>query len=101
MRARWAAGLTVIGLVLLMAACAGPPPTIAPATDAPTAAPSSANGAVVVTFEVAGDERYRILLTEPDDIEAAERLLAGEEAPGIPNGLVVRGVTSVNEGYSW
>lgn len=54
-----------------------------------------------MTLEVAGDERYRILLTDPVDIDIAQRLLAGEEAPGIPNGLVVRGETSVNEGYTW
>jgi hypothetical protein len=57
---------------------------------------------VVVTFLVADEEEYRILLTDPADIEIARQLLAGEEAPRIPNGLVVRGDDGgVNDGYSW
>jgi hypothetical protein len=55
---------------------------------------------VVVTFKVI-EEQYRILLTDPDDIAIARRLLAGEEAPRIPNGLIVRGETGVNVGWSW
>jgi hypothetical protein len=55
---------------------------------------------VIVIFDVVG-ETYRILLTDPADIEIAEQLLAGEEAPGIPNGLIVRGEAGVNTGYSW
>jgi hypothetical protein len=62
---------------------------------------SPSGGPVVATFEVAGDERYRILLTDPVDIEVARRLLAGEDAPSIPNGRLLRGETGVNEGYSW
>jgi hypothetical protein len=54
---------------------------------------------IVVTFEVV-DERYKVLLTEPADIDSARRLLAGEDVPSIPNGRVVR-ETGVNEGYSW
>ena len=54
---------------------------------------------VVVTFEVV-DERYKVLLTEPADIDSARRLLAGEDVPSIPHGRVVR-ETGVNEGYSW
>jgi hypothetical protein len=54
----------------------------------------------VVTFAVI-DETYRVLLTDPEDIAIAQMLLAGEEAPTIPNGLLVRGVTGVNEGWSW
>ena len=56
---------------------------------------------VVVTFEVSGGERFRVLLSERDDVENAHGLLAGRNLPSIPNGLVVRGVTDVNEGYSW
>ena len=56
---------------------------------------------VVVTFEVIGGERFKARLTDPADIEVARQLLAGEDAPSIPNGLVVRGVTDVNEGYTW
>ena len=79
------------------------PPTAVPTpTTAPTLPPTASPGAsgVVVTFSVE-TEQYRILLTDPSDIAIAERLLAGEEAPGIPSGLIVRGETGVNTGYSW
>lgn len=56
---------------------------------------------VVVTFQTIGSERFKVRLTDPADIDVARRLLAGEDAPSIPNGLVVRGVTDVNEGYTW
>lgn len=56
---------------------------------------------VVVTFRVADFEEYRIRLTDPADIEIARKLLAGEEAPRIPNGIVVRGDPDVNVGYTW
>ena len=56
---------------------------------------------VVVTFRVADFEEYRIRLTDPADIEIARKLLAGEEAPRIPNGIVVRGDPDVNVGFTW
>jgi hypothetical protein len=56
---------------------------------------------VIVTFRVAGSEQYKIRLTDPTDIEIARRLLAGDDVPRIPNGLVVRGDADVNTGYSW
>jgi len=72
---------------LAVAACnAGPG---SPDPDAP----------VLVTFEVV-DERFKALLTDPADIAIARRLLAGEDAPSIPNGRVIR-ETGVNAGYSW
>lgn len=70
----------------------------------PSPSPSRPAGtdAVVVTIRTAGDEEYRILLTEPEDIAIAEALQAGEEAPPIPNGMIVRGGDGgVNVGYSW
>jgi hypothetical protein len=80
----------------------------ASATDEPSASQPAGSesgapsGPVVVTFLVADEEEYRILLTDPADIEIARQLLAGEEAPRIPNGLVVRGDDGgVNDGYSW
>jgi len=85
----------MVAISTVIAACAGGDDA---ASARPSAVPSS--GPVVVTFEVAGDERYRILLTQPDDIAIARQLLAGEDAPGIPNGLVVR-TTGVNTGYTW
>ncbi len=81
-------------VVLVAAACSG-------AGDASPSASAAAAGPVVVTFEVAGGERFRVLLTDPADIAIADRLVAGEDAPSIPNGRVVRGDTGVNEGFTW
>jgi hypothetical protein len=68
----------------------------------PAGTSSDPSEAVIVTLEVAGNETYRIRLTEPGDIATARDLLAGNEAPGIPNGLVVRdGDGGVNTGYGW
>ena len=55
---------------------------------------------IVVTFEVAEGERFRVLLTDPVDQAQAERLLDGLDGPDIPNGRIVR-ETGVNEGWSW
>jgi hypothetical protein len=85
---------------LVFAACsvganASPSPGPSPA---PSASP--ARTGVVVTFRVVGQE-YRIALTDPADIEIARKLLRGEVAPTIPNGIVVRGDPGVNTGYTW
>jgi hypothetical protein len=56
---------------------------------------------VTVTFLVAGQEEYKIRLTDPADIAIARQLLNGEPAPSIPNGIVVRGDSDVNVGYTW
>ena len=57
---------------------------------------------VIVTLEVANAEVYRILMTEEDDIRIARDLLAGKQAPGIPNGRVIYGHNGgVNRGYNW
>ena len=68
---------------------------------APSGQPTSTPTGVVITLRVADAEEYRIRLTDADDIAIAQKLLAGEAAPGIPNGLVVRGEPDVNVGYSW
>ena len=92
-------GLALIAVVV--AACGGGGDAGDGGGD-PTVAPPVADGPVVVTFLVADEESYRVLLTESDDIDAARRLLAGEDVPSIPNGLVVRGgEPSVNTAYSW
>ncbi len=100
-------------LVAGMAACSAPGGSTTPTptegapssspmpSEAASAQPSGGEG-VIVTFRVADAEEYRILLTDPEDIAAAERLLAGEEAPSIPSGVIVRGGDGgVNSGYSW
>ncbi len=79
-------------------------PTASPAPASPSSALSSdpGSGEVIVTFRTAGDEEFRILLTDAPDIRMAERLLAGDEEGLFPNGLVVRGGDGgVNLGYSW
>ena len=68
---------------------------------APSGQPAPQPEGIVVTVRVADAEEYRLRLTEPDDIGIAQKLLAGESAPRIPNGLVVRGEPDVNVGYSW
>jgi hypothetical protein len=96
--------MKLVPLALLLTACSTAAPTPSPTpTPTPTATPSpSPNlGLAVVTFRV-GDEVYRILITDPADLAIAQRLLAGDDtAPRIPNGLIVRGESSVNEGWSW
>jgi hypothetical protein len=79
--------LALLVAALSSASCGAPAPTPSPP--------------IVVTFEVAGDERYKVLLSHPDDIDTARRLLAGEDRPSIPNGRIVRGTAGVNDGYSW
>jgi hypothetical protein len=59
------------------------------------------NEGAVVTFLVAGSEQYKIEITDPANLEIARNLLAGNEGPKIPNGIVIRDDPSVNEGYSW
>jgi hypothetical protein len=81
--------LFTLGILALLVACSG------------NAANDPQTEGVVVTFRVADREEYRIRLTDPADIDIARKLLAGEEAPTIPNGVVVRGDPDVNEGYSW
>ena len=77
-----------IWIIALLSACAVPPD-------------DGVDDGIVVTFLVAGVEEYRIQLTDPADIEIARKLLAGEEAPNIPNGVIIYGDPSVNIGYSW
>ena len=57
---------------------------------------------VVATLLVADAETYRILLVDPADIQIARDLLAGKDAPGIPNGLIrYDGDGGVNVGFAW
>jgi hypothetical protein len=86
-------------LCALLAACSAATPSASPPTTPSPSPPASAT--TVVTFRV-GDEQYRIQLTDPADIAIAHQLLAGEEAPRIPSGLIVHGDDGgVNTGYSW
>lgn len=82
----------LLALPLVLAACGN--------DDDGNGTPPGGEG-VIVTFRVAESEEYRIRLTEQEDIDIARKLLAGEEAPTIPNGKVIRGSADVNTGYSW
>jgi hypothetical protein len=84
----------------LVAAVAVTLTIVAGACSAGASAPPTASGGIIVTFEVNEGERFRVLLTQPDDQAAATRLLSGLEGPDIPNGRILH-VTGVNEGWSW
>lgn len=89
-----ARGLARLGTLLAVA-------TVAFACGGGDASPAPSGGdGVIVTFAVAGGERFKVLLTDPADIDVANRLVAGEDAPSIPNGRVIR-ETGVNEGWTW
>lgn len=90
-----AGGIVLTPAAVLLVACAAG----ASVSPSPSTAPSRSTG-VVVTFRVIGQE-FRVELTDPNDVEVAHRLLRGDEAPRIPNGIVVRGDPGVNTGYSW
>jgi hypothetical protein len=62
-----------------------------------TATPAHA----IVTFEVEGDERFKVELTTADLVAQAEALLAGQDVPGIPVGTVIRGDPGPNAPWSW
>lgn len=78
---------------------APPTPVITPAPS-PVATPGQSPSGVVVTFRVA-EEQFRLLVTDADQIEHVRGLLAGGDDGRIPNGVIVRGETGVNEGWSW
>jgi hypothetical protein len=82
-------GGVVFAAIMALTGCSSP--------SEPTPTPSTG---VIVTFEVNEGERFRVLLVEPADQDAAARLLDGVEGPDIPNGRIVR-QTGVNEGWSW
>jgi hypothetical protein len=86
-------------LVVAMAVAAAVGTACTPAGGGGVVSPSPAGG-IIVTFEVNEGERFRVLLTDPEDQAAANRLLEGIEGPDIPNGRIVH-ETGVNEGWSW
>lgn len=69
----------ILYLLIFLAACEGT-----------TTQPPQEAG-VVVTFPVVNGEEYKIRLADTVDIEIARKLLAGEEAPHIPGGLLFEG----------
>ncbi len=77
------AALSVAGLALALAGCVPSGPTVA-------------------TFQVAGDQTYKIELATPELIQHAKDLMNGTTDEGrIPVGVIVRDSPSVNEPWSW
>jgi hypothetical protein len=56
---------------------------------------------VVATFQVAGDETFKVELATPELIDHAKQLLAGDDVAAIPSGTVVRDDPGVNGPWSW
>jgi hypothetical protein len=107
-----AAGLALV--VGAFAAGCGPAASTAPSAPsaappaAPSAAPSStaSQGPIaapaVVTFEVAGGERFKVELATQPLVDHAARLLGGASGlAAIPLGTVVRGSPDVNAPWTW
>jgi hypothetical protein len=55
---------------------------------------------MIATFQV-GDEQYRVLIIDPVQLAIARKLLAGKQAPQIPNGRIARGDGGVNQPWTW
>ena len=59
-------------------------------------------GPTVATFQVAGDQTYKVELATPELIQHAKDLMNGATQQGrIPNGKVVRDDPGVNAPWSW
>ena len=54
----------------------------------------------IATFQVAGDQTYKIELITPALVKHAEELLKGEQVAAIPLGRVVR-TPGINKPWSW
>jgi hypothetical protein len=59
------------------------------------------SGPTVATFEVAGEQTFKIELATPELIQHAKDLMAGSEEGRIPLGRIVRDDPSVNAPWSW
>lgn len=84
---RTAARTAAIGLVALIAisGCAAADPE---------------QGASIVTFRVADGSMFKVLVTDPADLETVDQLANGDDAPSIPNGSILH-ETGVNTDWSW
>ena len=87
-------------IALILAVALGIVACGTPDGGSPTGSGLSPGAPVIVTFELNEGDRFRVLLTERADIDAARNLLAGVDGPDIPNGRIAR-ETGVNEGWSW
>ena len=87
MPTRTVARAAAIGLIamIVVAGCAGTDPD---------------QGDSIVTFRVADGSTFKVLLTDPTDLQTVDKLANGDDVPSIPNGAIVR-ETGVNTGWSW
>jgi len=63
------------------------------------AAADPEQGDSIATFRVADGSTFKVLITDPADLEIVDKLSKGEDAPSIPNGAIVR-ETGVLEGVA-
>lgn len=80
--------LSLIGAALVSAGCSPP------AADTPDAH-------AIVTFQVAGGERFKVELIGQDLVAHAQGLLAGQPLDKIPVGTVVRDSPGPNAPWTW
>lgn len=59
------------------------------------------SGPTVATFEVAGEQTFKVELATPELIQHAKDLLGGKDVSSIPIGTVVRDDPGVNAPWSW
>ena len=87
MSLRAAARVAVIALVasLALAGCASADPD---------------QGDSIATFRVADGSTFKVLITDPDDLQTVDALAKAHDAPSIPNGAILH-ETGVNTGWSW
>jgi hypothetical protein len=100
-------GPVAVTALALVSCVAAPTPSspatasLSPGQSSPTPAGTDGGTGMVVTLRV-GDEEYRVLLTDPQEIATAQQLAAGDQDPLIPVGTVVRTDDGgVNTGYGW
>jgi hypothetical protein len=89
---------TLVAVVLVAGSVAAGCGDDGPIASPPTTAPS---GHAIATFEVAGNETFKVELASPQLVDHARRLLAGDDVAAIPIGTVVRGDPGPNAPWSW
>lgn len=88
-------GVALCGALVLVTGCSDDKGSGGDGGDDEVAAPA------IVTFEVAGDEQFKVELITDDLVAHAQQLLDGEAVSAIPLGTVVRDDAGVNAPWSW
>jgi hypothetical protein len=97
-------GIRRTAISLCALALALPTVLVACGDDSGSSADTTLPTHAIATFQVTEEhgETFKVELTSPELIENAQKLLAGEEAPTIPVGKVVRGdPDGINAPWSW